>query len=276
MNDDEIFRLEGVTLRYRGSDIPSLNDVSWRLSHSDLVSGAVGENGNRSPVAIVGWSGSGKTTLLNLLGLLLNARRMREQKLISGNVKVFGKSLFSISNRESERWRLHEYGFALQSAFLLGHFTGEANVLMPLELQGLSRGDKAAKLSQAYAELQVREDFAERLRQYPAWKLSGGEKQRVAVLRAVIHNPSVLFADEPTNNLDPENAKLVMNMLFNWGNASSGRPRTLVFVTHDLEAASRARCIIKCKDGKIEQVIAGLDETQRLRELREFFHQSPI
>ena len=183
--------------------------------------------------AIVGPSGSGKTTLIGLCaGLDLPS---------SGEVLLDGVSLGSLDEDGRARVRNDIVGFVFQTFQLLSTLTALENVMVPLELRGGTHARDQA------VELLKRVGLGERLTHYPA-QLSGGEQQRVALARAFINRPKILFADEPTGNLDAETGKLVIQNLFAL-NAEAGT--TLVLVTHDLELAKRAQRIIRLKGGAV-------------------------
>jgi putative ABC transport system ATP-binding protein len=183
--------------------------------------------------AIVGPSGSGKTTLIGLCaGLDLPS---------SGEVNLDGVSLGALNEDGRARVRNEIVGFVFQTFQLLPTLTALENVMVPMELRGGNHARDQA------VELLKRVGLGERLTHYPA-QLSGGEQQRVALARAFINRPKILFADEPTGNLDAETGKLVIENLFAL-NADAGT--TLVLVTHDLELAKRARHIIRLKGGAV-------------------------
>lgn len=183
--------------------------------------------------AIVGPSGSGKTTLIGLCaGLDLPT---------SGEVLLDGVSLGALDEDGRASVRNDIVGFVFQTFQLLPTLTALENVMVPLELRGGTHAHDQA------VELLQRVGLGERLTHYPA-QLSGGEQQRVALARAFINRPKILFADEPTGNLDSETGKLVIQNLFAL-NAGSGT--TLVLVTHDLELAKRAQRIIRLKGGTV-------------------------
>jgi len=183
--------------------------------------------------AIVGPSGSGKTTLIGLCaGLDLPS---------SGEVLLDGVSLGSLDEDGRARVRNDVVGFVFQTFQLLPTLTALENVMVPLELRGGNHPRDQA------LDLLTRVGLGERLTHYPA-QLSGGEQQRVALARAFINRPKILFADEPTGNLDTETGKLVIQNLFAL-NAEAGT--TLVLVTHDLELAKRAERIIRLKGGSV-------------------------
>jgi len=218
-----MLEVQGLTKSYRsgGDTLTVVKDISF-----SLAAGA--------SCAIVGPSGSGKTTLIGLCaGLDLPT---------SGEVRLDGVSLSALNEDGRARVRNEIVGFVFQTFQLLPTLTALENVMVPLELRGRNHARDDA------VELLKRVGLAERLTHYPA-QLSGGEQQRVALARAFINRPKILFADEPTGNLDSETGKLVIENLFAL-NAEAGT--TLVLVTHDLELAKRAQRIIRLKGGAIE------------------------
>ncbi len=184
-------------------------------------------------VAVVGASGSGKSTLLSLLaGLDLPSE---------GSVKLDGVVLSNLDEDGRARLRGEKVGFVFQSFQLLPALTALENVMLPLEL----RGDRdAATPAQRILE---RVGLGERLQHYPR-QLSGGEQQRVALARAFVAAPSLLFADEPTGNLDTDTGRAVIDLLFEL-NAQSGT--TLVLVTHDERLAERCGRVLRLAGGKL-------------------------
>lgn len=183
--------------------------------------------------AVVGPSGSGKTTLLGLCAGLDQAT--------SGSVSIGGQNLGTLSEDERAKLRSRHVGFVFQNFQLLPGLTALENVLLPLEL----RGDKSDR--KAAAALLKRVGLGHRLSHYPT-QLSGGEQQRVALARAFIHRPGLLFADEPTGNLDAEARKIVEDMLFDL-NREAGT--TLMIVTHDLDLARRTGRVLSMRAGEI-------------------------
>lgn len=183
--------------------------------------------------SIVGPSGSGKTTLLGLCAGL--------DYPTAGAVELCGTSLENLNEDERAALRNKEVGFIFQNFQLLPTLTALENVIVPLELQG----DKNA--ATFGLELLTKVGLADRLHHYPA-QLSGGEQQRVALARAFSNKPSILFADEPTGNLDEETGEKVIQLLFEL-NKEAGT--TLVIITHDLELANRTQQILRLKGGKI-------------------------
>lgn len=183
--------------------------------------------------AIVGPSGSGKTTLLGLCaGLDVPS---------SGTVHLAGRELSRLNEDERSRLRSEEVGFVFQNFQLLPTLTAVENVMVPLELRGQRNCQGAAE------ELLGKVGLGERLHHYPA-QLSGGEQQRVALARAFLNQPKILFADEPTGNLDGETSGRIVDLLFNL-NTSSGT--ALVLVTHNLDLARKAGRILHLKGGRL-------------------------
>lgn len=184
-------------------------------------------------VAIVGASGSGKSTLLGLLaGLDLPTR---------GHVALLGTRLDALSEDQRASLRLRAVGFVFQNFQLLPNLTALENVALPLELRGERRPNPAA------LEWLRRVGLSDRAEHLPL-KLSGGEQQRVAIARAFVGNPEVLFADEPTGNLDHSTGAQIADLLFTLSRDQGG---TLVLVTHDLKLAERCDEVIEIAAGRI-------------------------
>jgi len=189
--------------------------------------------GAGSTNAIVGPSGSGKTTLLGLCAGLDSAT--------SGIVELSGISFTNLSEDKRAQVRNQYVGFIFQNFQLLPTLTALENVMVPLELRG-EKNIKARSL-----DLLDKVGLADRGHHYPA-QLSGGEQQRVSLARAFSNSPKILFADEPTGNLDAETSEKVVKLIFDL-NREAGT--TLVLVTHDLELAAKTQRIIKIKGGKL-------------------------
>lgn len=183
--------------------------------------------------AIVGPSGSGKTTLLGLCAGLDSPD--------SGTIELCGEDIGSLSEDERARLRNHKVGFIFQDYQLLPTLSALENVSVPLELQGVKKAAESAR------ELLTKVGLGDRLHHYPS-QLSGGEQQRVALARAFSNKPEILFADEPTGNLDQETGEKVVQLLFDL-NRESGT--TLVIVTHDLELAKKTGRILRLRGGKV-------------------------
>ncbi len=183
--------------------------------------------------AIVGPSGAGKSTLLALLAGL--------DEPTSGEVWLNGAELTALDEDGRAGLRNREVGFVFQSFHLLPSLTAIENVRLPLALSATPNA--SARARQALVDV----GLDHRLRHYPK-QLSGGEKQRVAIARAFVAGPSLLFADEPTGNLDNKTGAKILDLLFDL-NAAAGT--TLVLVTHDLEAAARCRQVIELAGGRV-------------------------
>jgi len=183
--------------------------------------------------SIVGPSGSGKTTLLGLCAGL--------DYPSAGNIELCGNNLENLDEDERAQLRNKEVGFIFQNFQLLPTLTALENVIVPLELQGDKNATKIGM------ELLQKVGLADRFHHYPS-QLSGGEQQRVALARAFSNKPSILFADEPTGNLDEETGEKVIQLLFKL-NKEAGT--TLVIITHDLDLANRTQQILRLKGGKI-------------------------
>ncbi len=223
-----ILQAQSLTKVYRSgeSNLTVLHEVSFSVPQGGSC-------------AIVGPSGSGKTTLLGLCaGLDIPS---------SGTVALDGRDLGSLNEDERAGLRSENVGFVFQNFQLLPTLTAIENVMVPLEL----RGEKL--VHDAAAALLKKVGLGERLAHYPA-QLSGGEQQRVALARAFLNRPKILFADEPTGNLDNETSDRIVDLLFEL-NASSGT--ALVLVTHNLDLARKAGRIIQLKGGRMveDQVV---------------------
>jgi putative ABC transport system ATP-binding protein len=197
-----------------------LHDISFSLSPA-------------ATCAIVGPSGSGKTTLLGLCAGL--------DRPTSGEVYLAGKPLHDLHEDELATLRNTTMGFVFQSFQLIPTLTALENVMIPVELRGEKHARGVAE------DLLQQVGLGDRLHHYPV-QLSGGEQQRVALARAFIHHPRILFADEPTGNLDAETGAQIVETLFSLNRAAG---TTLVLVTHDLELARQTQRIIRLRGGKI-------------------------
>jgi putative ABC transport system ATP-binding protein len=221
-----ILQAENLTKIYRSGekDLVVLDDVSFTV-----------EQGNS--LALIGPSGSGKTTLLGLCAGLDTAT--------SGVVSLMGFKLNAMSEDDRAYVRNQYVGFVFQNFQLLSTLTAVENVMVPLELRGERNVRNKA------IELLGRVGLADRLHHYPS-QLSGGEQQRVAMARAFITDPKILFADEPTGNLDDENATHITDLLFGM-NKEKGT--TLVLVTHNLDLAQRTQRILRMKGGRLVEEV---------------------
>ncbi|HCR04058.1 MAG TPA: ABC transporter [Gemmatimonadetes bacterium] len=213
----------GKTYVSGGRPLPVLRDVNLRISQEEFV-------------AILGPSGSGKTTLLGLLAGL--------DKPSTGRVHLDGVDLSTLTEDERAGFRVRNVGFVFQTFHLLPTLTALENVLVPLELMGIG---PAQGMREGAAELLERVGLGDRLGHYPA-QLSGGEQQRVALARAFANRPRILFADEPTGNLDQETGGRAIELT----EALNREARTtLVLVKHDLALAGRAHRIVRLAGGRV-------------------------
>lgn len=186
-------------------------------------------------IALSGPSGCGKSTLLSILGLLDSAS--------SGNYILDGCDVSSLDRNQRSRIRNNQIGFVFQSFNLISDLNVSENVMLPLTYQkGLNRKVMSRRVSEVLEKVQM----SHRKNHYPS-QLSGGQQQRVAVARALINEPSFILADEPTGNLDSENAQAVMNLLSQLHQAGS----TICMVTHDPRSAEQASRQIEMFDGQI-------------------------
>ena len=190
--------------------------------------------------AIVGASGSGKTTLLGLLAGLDTPDR--------GSISLDGHALEQLDEEARAELRRRLVGFVFQSFHLLPALTAEENVMLPLELEGSSAARSRAREALEAVGLSARR------RHYPA-QLSGGEQQRVAIARAFVHGPRVLFADEPTGNLDQRTGHHICDLLFA---LNRDHRTTLVLVTHDAGLAARCDRRIELEEGRVALTDAGV------------------
>ena len=181
-------------------------------------------------VFLCGASGAGKTTLLYTLAGLETPE--------AGTVEFESQSLYGLSGNALARLRNKHMGFVFQSYFLLPELTALENVLLPALIRGKSELARGRDLLQ-------RVGLSERIDHLPA-ELSGGEQQRVAIARSLINDPAILFADEPTGNLDSKNGEVIINLLLDLSKADA---RTLVVVTHDENLASRGDRVVRIVDG---------------------------
>lgn len=215
----------GKTVSTPAGELTLLQGISFNIQTGDSV-------------AIVGISGSGKSTLLGLLaGLDVPS---------SGNIVLDGLSLATLDEEQKAALRARKIGFVFQNFQLLPSLTALENVMLPLELR---RADSHAHCEQRARQFLERVGLAERLHHYPR-TLSGGEQQRVAIARAFAGLPAILFADEPTGNLDSQTASHIADLLFEL-NRDSGA--TLILVTHDDRLAARCTRRLRMDDGRLTE-----------------------
>jgi putative ABC transport system ATP-binding protein len=185
-------------------------------------------------IAIMGRSGAGKSTFLYQVSLL--------DKPTDGAIKIDGVDVLNLSSQERTLFRLSRLGYVFQDYALLPEMTALENVALPLLMQNIDQKKAYQKATDALKKV----GLGERLNNLPS-KLSGGEQQRVSIARAIAHDPKILFADEPTANLDNESSRIIIDIFKELHKAG----QTIVMVTHELEYSKAAQKVIKLDDGKI-------------------------
>ncbi|WP_028707981.1 ATP-binding cassette domain-containing protein [Propionicicella superfundia] len=221
-----LLTVQGVTHRYAGADVPALADVSLEIERGEFV-------------AIVGPSGSGKSTLLNILGLL--------EAPTSGSYAIDGRSTTDMTEAESDVVRSRVFGFVFQNAHVLGDDTVASNVELGLRVQGVPEIERGSRAREAIEAVGLDVPLRQRAR-----LLSGGEQQRLAIARALATRPDVVFADEPTGNLDSANGSTVLALLRDF----HARGGTVVLVTHDRDIAASADRQLLIRDGELVEDVS--------------------
>ena len=222
------------TTRFGGAKVEALKSVTFSVESGEYV-------------AVMGESGSGKTTLLNLLAAL--------DRPTGGTVLLGGQNLAEIPEERAAAFRRDNLGFVFQEFNLLDTFTLEDNIYLPLVLMGMSYEDMRARLLPIAREL----GLTELLKKYP-YEVSGGQKQRAAVARAIITEPKLLLADEPTGALDSGSTDELLRLFA----AINRAGQTILMVTHSVKAASRAGRVLFIKDGQVfHQLYRGEDDDTR-------------
>ncbi|MGC2580095.1 MAG: ABC transporter ATP-binding protein [Terrimicrobiaceae bacterium] len=227
-----VYEARGLTKSFDGGSVAALRGVDFHVREGEFV-------------AVVGPSGCGKTTLLQLLGSL--------DRPSSGTLTYRGKSIANLP--DPSEYRAREIGFIFQAFHLLPTFTVVENVQIPMFEGGLSRSERAGRALELLNDV----GLEHRLKHFPS-ELSGGERQRVAVARSLANRPSVLLADEPTGNLDSENAAHVVELLLRLHKELG---TTLILVTHDLAIAALAARTVRMKDGRIVEAPVSATQTSR-------------
>ena len=189
-------------------------------------------------VAILGKSGSGKSTLMHAMSGL--------DRPETGEVIIDGEDILKLKTKQVDKFRANKIGFIFQSFFVQANETVSDNVSLPLEIAELGRSTRKKKIHAALESVDLMEKVNNK-----AKNVSGGQKQRLAVARAIVNEPQIIFADEPTGNLDSVTGGKVEDMLFGY-NKENGV--TLIIVTHDADLASKCDIQIRIKDGKIESI----------------------
>ncbi|MCH5191571.1 MAG: ABC transporter ATP-binding protein [Oscillospiraceae bacterium] len=232
----EVRELKKVySTRFGGNKVEALKNVNFSVIEGEYV-------------AIMGESGSGKTTLLNILAAL--------DKPTSGSVILDGKELSEIKESAIAAFRRDNLGFVFQEFNLLDTFTLEDNIYLPLVLAGKSYKEMHERLTPIAARLGI----SELLKKYP-YEVSGGQKQRAAVARAMITAPKLILADEPTGALDSKATDELLRLF----SEVNGQGQTILMVTHSVKAASAANRVLFIKDGEVfHQIYRGLDTNEQL------------
>ena len=220
-----MIELKNVTKIYgkKKNQFVALNDVSLRIPTGVSV-------------AILGKSGSGKSTLMHAISGLDRPQQ--------GEVIIDGQDILKLRQKQVDEFRARKIGFIFQSFFVQGNESVVDNVSLPLEIVKMPRGLRESKINEALKAVDLYEKRKNR-----AKDLSGGQKQRLAIARAIVGSPQIIFADEPTGNLDSETGAKVEELLFNY-NKQEGA--TLIIVTHDVDLAKKCDYQILIKDGKIK------------------------
>ena len=223
-----LIHLEGLSKVYRVGDqeIKALSDINLRIEEGEFLS-------------IIGSSGSGKSTLMHLLGCL--------DTPTTGRMEICGKDLAKATGDELARVRNREIGFVFQSFNLLPKLDVISNIALPLIYAGVPHAQRLARAKQAAVDVGLGDRLANRPPQ-----LSGGQCQRVAIARALVNNPLILFADEPTVNLESATGRIILEIF----DSLHAAGKTVVLVTHDPSIAARSRRIIEIQDGSITREYA--------------------
>lgn len=223
MNEPALIRMQSVRKVFYTDQVEThaISDIDLEIRKGEFV-------------AIAGPSGCGKTTLLSIMGLL--------DEPTGGKYELAGHPIEGLSTAQRARIRNQRIGFIFQSFNLIGDLTVFENVELPLTFRQMSRAERKEKVEAALERV----GMSHRMRHYPG-QLSGGQQQRVAVARAIVGDPAILLADEPTGNLDSENGEAVMDLLTELHQAGA----TLCIVTHDPRYALYAPRTVKLFDGKV-------------------------
>lgn len=219
-----MLKVENLTKTFRTEDVETLalRNVSLEVAKGEFV-------------AIMGPSGCGKSTLLNILGLLDNPT--------SGTYKLGGKEVGSLKEKERTALRKGKIGFVFQNFNLIDELNIEENVELPLHYLGIKGGERKKRVNEVLQRMQI----SHRAKHFPQ-QLSGGQQQRAAIARAVISNPKLILADEPTGNLDSKNGEEVMRLLTELNRDGA----TIIMVTHSDHDAQYAHRIIRLFDGQVQ------------------------
>lgn len=225
-----MIEVQHVTKTYgkKKNTFTALDDVSFTIPDG-------------ASIAIVGKSGSGKSTLMHAMSGL--------DKPEAGEIIIDGKNILTFKQKEVDAFRSQEMAFIFQSFFVQGNESCYNNVSLPLEIARVPMSERKAKILKALKAVGLEDKVKSRARD-----LSGGQKQRLAIARAIVNDPTILFADEPTGNLDSATGEQVEDLLFGY---NKKRGTTLIVVTHDLDLAKKCDMQIYIKDGKLVRTVGG-------------------
>lgn len=222
-----MIQVNNVTKTYgkKQNQFTALHDVSFEIPDG-------------ASVAILGKSGSGKSTLMHAMSGLDRPQQ--------GEVVIDGENILKLKQKAVDTFRATKMSFIFQSFFVQGNESCYDNVSLPLEIAGVPKRQRKQRVEQALEAVELGDKIKSK-----AKNLSGGQKQRLAIARAIVNQPKVLFADEPTGNLDSTTGDVIESLLFDY-NKKNGT--TLIIVTHDPELADKCDMQIAIKDGKIEKI----------------------
>ena len=225
-----MIEVQGVTKTYgkKKNIFTALDDVSFTIPTG-------------ASVAIIGKSGSGKSTLMHVMSGLDRPER--------GKIVIDGENILTFKQKAVDKFRSNEMSFVFQSFFVQGNESCYNNVSLPLEIAGVPLRKRRALIMGALKAVELDDKVKSR-----AKDLSGGQKQRLAIARAIVTKPKILFADEPTGNLDSTTGATIERLLFNY-NKQNGT--TLIVVTHDVDLAKKCDMQVFIKDGEITRVLGG-------------------
>ncbi len=233
---ENILKIEGIEKYYgnKSSLTKAINDISFEVKKGEFV-------------AIMGASGSGKTTLLNVISTV--------DKVTAGHIYVGGEDITKLKGNSLNKFRREELGFIFQDFNLLDTLTAYENIALALSIQNVGVKEIEERIKKVARELNIKDI----LNKYP-YQMSGGQKQRVASARAIITDPKLILADEPTGALDSKSAKMLLER---FNHLNSELSATILMVTHDTFTASYATRVIFIKDGKIFNEIRRGDNSRK-------------